>query len=290
LGKLSDEDELKVTEALVSVKAQELASRFIDQLSDGERQKVVLARALAQNPSLMLLDEPTAHLDFKHRVEVMGILRSLCRDKNLTVFASVHDVDVAAKVSDLVLTLKDGTLASFGPPEATLNSQTVSTLYDFDQAGFSSLLGGVEIRGDGGAGQAFVISDKDSGAQTFRYLAKKGYALSCGILDSRDLDAYVARALGARLFLLDRAETDADKDKLFNDALEAMETATLVVDSRVAMGASSPRADAPANGNGLSPRESLSQRLLSSAREKGMKVVTFGGDHDPLAAKLNPTP
>ena len=149
MGKLLSRDQEVVTDALVSVKAEDFAERFIDQLSDGERQKVVLARALAQEPRLMLLDEPTAHLDLKHRVEVMGILRGLCRTRDLTVLAAIHDVDVAAKVSDMVILLKDGRLTASGRPEKILTAEAVADLYDFDKAGFSSRLWGIEIRGDG---------------------------------------------------------------------------------------------------------------------------------------------
>ncbi|MDR2351760.1 MAG: ABC transporter ATP-binding protein, partial [Deltaproteobacteria bacterium] len=203
LGRLRAADEERVGQALLAVKAENLADRLIEELSDGERQKVTLARALAQDPQLMLLDEPTAHLDLKHRVEVMGILRSLCRERNLTVLAAIHDVDMAGKVSDQVITLKSQSLAAFGRPEDILTSLSVSKLYDFERAGFSSLLGGIEIRGDGAAGKVFVVAGEDRGSLAFRFLSKKGYSLACGILGENDLDTYVARALGVRTFILD---------------------------------------------------------------------------------------
>jgi iron complex transport system ATP-binding protein len=272
LGKLTDIDEARVGDALRSVRAEALADRFIDQLSDGERQKVVLARALAQDPELTLLDEPTAHLDLKHRMEVMGILRSLCSQRNLTVIAAIHDVDVAAKVADLVLSLKGGTVASFGRPEETLTSGSVASLYDFERASFSNLLGGVEIRGDGSQGKAFVLSRQDSGALAYRFLAKKGYQLSGGILDPADLDAHVGRALGARLFLWDGA---APPEALYDEALADLSEASLVVDGVPESGA------APADG--------LSHRLLDAARERGLKVIRLGspGDVSPLASALS---
>ena len=125
-GRLSEGDLRVVENSLASVKGEGLAAKLVDRLYDGERQKAALARALAQEPELMLLDEPTAHLDLKHRLEVMTILRSLCAQKGLAVLAAIHDVDVAAKVSDLVVTVRDGGLASFGRPELVLSPESVS--------------------------------------------------------------------------------------------------------------------------------------------------------------------
>ncbi|MDR1920949.1 MAG: ABC transporter ATP-binding protein [Candidatus Adiutrix sp.] len=199
LGKLTGHDFEVVASALTSVKADDLAGRMVDQLSDGEMQKVVLARALAQEPKIMLLDEPTAHLDLKHRVEVMSILRGLCRDQGLTVLAALHDVDVAAKVSDQVILVKEGRVSAFGRPEEVLTSEMVAELYDFNEAGFSRHLGGIEIQGDGRSGRAFVIAGQGRGALVYRLLAKKGFFITTLFPGQGDLDHYVAQALGARI-------------------------------------------------------------------------------------------
>lgn len=151
MGRLSVHDAEIVERSLAAVTASGLSGRLVEQLSDGERQKVVLARALAQEPKLMLLDEPTAHLDLKHRIEVMGILRSLCRSHGLTVLASLHDIDVAAKVSDRVLLVQNGGIRDYGLPETVLTSETVAELYGFGDADFNRHLGSIEFRGDGKA-------------------------------------------------------------------------------------------------------------------------------------------
>lgn len=197
MGRLREQDLEVVTASLIAVKADELAGRQVEQLSDGEKQKVVLARALAQEPQIMLLDEPTAHLDLKHRVEVMTILRSLCRTQNLTVLAALHDVDVASKVSDQVILVKDGRLEGFGRPEDLLTSEVVAHLYDFSDAGFSHELGGIEIRGDGRCGRAFVLSGSRDSTAIYRLLSKHGFAITTGFLRQKDLDTHVARALKA---------------------------------------------------------------------------------------------
>jgi iron complex transport system ATP-binding protein len=256
-----------VATSLSGVRAGHLAGRFMDQLSDGERQKAALARALAQEPRLMLLDEPTAHLDLKHRMEVMGILRGLCRKDGLTVLAAIHDVDVAAKISDRVIALKGGRLVSYGPPHEVLSSRFVSDLYDFERAGYSRHLGGIEIRGDGEAGRAFVVAGKNRGAQAFRYLSKHGYRLSTGIFERSDLDAYVSGALGAEVF----ATGGDPDDSILKRALESLVSADLVVD---ALGPDSPDTSEESAG------------LLTRAREAGLRTVSLGPDGDiaPLVA------
>lgn len=198
LGRLGPADHAAVTEALTAVHAGDLARRTFTDLSDGERQKALVARALAQQPQLLLLDEPTLHLDLKHRLEVMAILRNLCRSRGITVLASLHDVDVAAKVSDQVALIKGGRLSAWGAPEQVLTGERVAALYDFDGAAFSRQLGGIEMRSDGHRGRAFVVAGLGSGAQIYRLLAKRGFAIATGVLHTNDLDYYVARSLGAQ--------------------------------------------------------------------------------------------
>lgn len=197
LGRMAPSDHTAVQNALTAVHAEDLAQRPFADLSDGERQKALVARALAQEPRLLLLDEPTIHLDLKHRMEVMAILRDLCRKKGITVVASLHDVDVAAKVSDRVALVKDGTISAWGSPEKILENRTVAELYDFNGADFDHQLGSIELRGSGTGGRVFVAAGMGSGAMVYRLLAKRGFAISTGVLHTNDLDYFVARSLGA---------------------------------------------------------------------------------------------
>ncbi|NOY14517.1 MAG: ATP-binding cassette domain-containing protein [Deltaproteobacteria bacterium] len=197
LGRLTARDRKVVLESLDAVHAGELVRREFANLSDGEKQKILIARALAQEPRVLLLDEPTAHLDLKHRIEVMAILRSLCRSQGITIIASLHDVDIAAKVSDQVALLKDGAITAWGFPEDVLTGDAVTALYDFDSACFSHQLGSIELRGDGHLERVFVVAGAGSGAAVYRMLAKRGYNITTGVLHSNDLDCYVGRSLGA---------------------------------------------------------------------------------------------
>ena len=197
LGRLGAADHQAVRHAISAVHADDLALRTFSDLSDGERQKALVARALAQQPRLLLLDEPTLHLDLKHRVEVMGILRNLCRSEGITVVASLHDVDVAAKVSDSVALVKSGAVVDWGIPEYVLKNNIVAGLYDFDGADFDHNLGSIELRGNGKSGRAFVLAGMGSGALIYRMLSKRGFSIATGVLHTNDLDYFVARSLGA---------------------------------------------------------------------------------------------
>lgn len=229
LGRLTDKDKDVVLSALAAVHADDLTHRDFADLSDGERQKVLVARALAQEPKILLLDEPTAHLDLKHRLEVMAILRNLCRDKGITVIASLHDVDIAAKVSDRVALVKDGAITAWGNPEQILTSETVAELYDFRTAYFSHQLGSIEIRGEQYRGRVFVVAGMGKGAAIYRMLAKRGYGISTGMLLSNDLDCYVAAGLGAKC--ISQPPDASFTEETRNLAIQEMEASDMVIET-----------------------------------------------------------
>ena len=234
LGRMTARDRQAVDGALAAVHATELAHRPFTDLSDGERQKVLVARALAQEPRILLLDEPTIHLDLRHRVEIMAILRDLCRNKGITVVASLHDVDVAAKVSDRVALIKNDAIVDWGLPETILTPETVAGLYDFDRAEFNRHLGGIELRGDGDRGLAFVVAGMGSGAMVYRMLAKKGFAIATGVVHTNDLDYFVAQSLGARCAAC--APGEKVNGTAFTHAEELMAGADVVIDCGFAVG------------------------------------------------------
>jgi iron complex transport system ATP-binding protein len=101
-GALSTEDYRIVDESIAQVGIEQLSRRFVDTLSDGERQKVMIAKALAQQTPIIFLDEPTAFLDFPSKVEVMQLLRRLARTMQKTIFMSTHDLELALQVADTI--------------------------------------------------------------------------------------------------------------------------------------------------------------------------------------------
>ncbi|WP_457573108.1 ABC transporter ATP-binding protein [Desulfolithobacter sp.] len=229
LGRLQKRDQEIVHRALEAVHARDLAEREFASLSDGERQKVLVARALAQEPAILLLDEPTAHLDLRHRLEVMAILRDLCRSQGITVLASLHDVDIAAKVSDQVILVRDGAVTDQGSPEEVLCQENVARLYDLDQACFSSRLGSIELRSIPDREPVFVVAGSGSGARIFRMLARHGHAVATGILLNNDLDFFVAQSLGIRC--VSRPLTGQDSQEALAAAKRLLQECTLVIDA-----------------------------------------------------------
>jgi iron complex transport system ATP-binding protein len=121
-GRLSKDDESVVRWAIEAVGAKALAHRYLDELSDGERQKIMIARALAQEPQVMILDEPTAFLDLPRRVEIMQLLRRLTRDHQQAVLLSTHDLDLALRTADTIwLMSSDGGMRVGAPEDLVLN-------------------------------------------------------------------------------------------------------------------------------------------------------------------------
>ena len=101
-GRLTAADEAIVSQSLLTVGIPQLATRLVDTLSDGERQKVMIAKALAQQTPVILLDEPTAFLDFPSKVDTMLLLRRICHDEGKTVLLSTHDMELALQTADTV--------------------------------------------------------------------------------------------------------------------------------------------------------------------------------------------
>jgi len=269
LGRLTGKDYTEVQNALTAVHALDLASRPFADLSDGERQKALVARAMAQQPELLLLDEPTLHLDLKHRVEVMAILRDACRSRGITVVASLHDVDVAAKVSDKVVLIKGGRVSDWGPPETILTGRAVADLYDFNGADYDRRLGGIELRGHGGRGRAFVVAGMGSGALVYRLLAKQGYAIATGVVHTNDLDYFVARSLGADCMF--QTPMEPINGTAMETAAERMAGCDFVIDSGFDVGALN-------QGNMGLLRAALSNgQTVFSLRKGGFEDLPIGG-------------
>ncbi len=128
-AKLGDEDSLAITKALESVDGEGLRQRYVDELSDGEYQRVMIARALAQEPRIILLDEPAAFLDLMRRIELMHMLRELSRSAGVSFVAATHDVDMAINVSDRIwLMEEEGSVHCAAPEDHVLNG-TMSRVF-----------------------------------------------------------------------------------------------------------------------------------------------------------------
>ena len=125
----SEADRQLARSALELVGIGELAQRRFDELSGGERQKVILAMALAQEPKLLLLDEPTAHLDVNHQIEILELVKKLNSEQGLTVIAAIHDLNLASLYFNRLILLKEGRVLADGSPAEVLTEPTINEVF-----------------------------------------------------------------------------------------------------------------------------------------------------------------
>ena len=118
-----------VKHAMEVTRTLEFADRRVGEISGGELQRVVLARALAQEPALLLLDEPTAHLDINHQTAILDLIAQLAREQKLAVLAVLHDLNLASQYCQRLVFLHDGHVVADGPPAEVLNAENVSLAY-----------------------------------------------------------------------------------------------------------------------------------------------------------------
>jgi iron complex transport system ATP-binding protein len=126
----SEEDLLMAGNALAQVGATDLRERWMDKLSGGEKQRVILARALAQQPSLLLLDEPTQHLDIGGKLELLRRLRRLADENRYTVIVVTHELNLASEFSDRILLLHRGKALAYGPPQEVYKRELLEPVFD----------------------------------------------------------------------------------------------------------------------------------------------------------------
>lgn len=197
LGFLTREDEEKVEEAMRAVHAEELGGRDFNNISDGQRQRVLLARAICQEPDIIILDEPTSFLDIKHKLDLLSILRDMAKKKHITVIMSLHEIDLAQKVADKIICVKGDMISHYGKPEDIFEESMIRELYDINNGFFDPLFGSIELPKPAGEAKTFVICGNGTGIPVFRQLQKEHTPFVAGILYTNDVDYRLARLLAA---------------------------------------------------------------------------------------------
>ncbi len=130
LGWESSRDRTVAMQAMTDLGVSHLGARLITNVSGGERQRAVIARALAQEPEILLLDEPTAFLDLHHQLEIARIIRRLNRERGLTVVLVSHDLNLASQYCDRLLLLREGEIVTMGSPEEVIAKESLERVYD----------------------------------------------------------------------------------------------------------------------------------------------------------------
>ena len=212
LGILTKEDKAVVAEALETVHASDFADRPYNAISDGQRQRILLARAIAQEPEVIVLDEPTSFLDVKHKLELLDILKTMVRERNVAVIVSLHELDLAEKISDRVVCVAHNRIDRCDSPENIFTDAYISELYGIENGSFTALFGSVELPAVSGAPQVFVIGGGGSGIPVYRALQRAGVPFAAGIIAESDLDYPVAKALAAELFEIPAFSLSSESD------------------------------------------------------------------------------
>jgi cobalamin transport system ATP-binding protein len=200
------EDWTQARRAMAAADVQHLADRPLEELSGGERQRVVLAQALAQDAPVLLLDEPTTHLDIRHVVDVLNRVRSLVRLEGKAVLAIFHDLNLASAYCDRIYALDAGRIVASGSPGTVITRDLIRDVFGLEadvtpsaSTGRPTLSLGPDLAGEpgvAGAARAHVIGGAGTGAEAMRALAEAGYEVTVGVLHAGDTDAAVAERLG----------------------------------------------------------------------------------------------
>ena len=156
-GLLTKRDREIVADALRRVSITDIADRDFNSVSDGQRQRVLLARAIAQEPEIVVLDEPTSFLDIRHKIGLLEILRDMARTRGVAVLMSLHEIDLASKVSDRIVCVGHGGIAAQGRPEDVFSDGSVRALYGLTRGSYNAALGSVELARSEGEPHIFVL-------------------------------------------------------------------------------------------------------------------------------------
>ena len=143
LGRLDAADEARVKDAMEAMDVMALRERDFRELSDGQKQRVLLARALAQDPKLLILDEPTGYLDIHYKLQLLRVLRAKAQ-AGMTIVASLHEIELARLLADQLLTVKDGHAQHIGTPAEIFREEIIAPFYDISAEEFRLLYGRAE--------------------------------------------------------------------------------------------------------------------------------------------------
>jgi len=253
-------------EAMALTDVAGLGDRTFWELSQGEKQRVLIARALAQEPRIILLDEPTSHLDINHQVEINELIRGLNLQKGLTVLHISHDLNLAAEYCHRIVLLHQGSVFSAGVPSEVITEENIRRVYEtkvlveknpLSGAPRITLLGKGKMEQPGPQRTVHIICGEGSGVDSARRLLLRGYRVSLGVLNTGDTDQKIGRTLGLPMALEGPFSSISERGMEENRKL--MEKADLVLVERFHVG--------PGNQDNL--------RAALEALEKGKKVIVL---------------
>jgi iron complex transport system ATP-binding protein len=190
--------------AMEYTKTWYLAQRPITELSGGEKQRVIIARALTQEPKILLLDEPTSHLDISNQLEILDLLKQLCNEKGLLIISVFHDFNLAARYCDSIIMLKQGKIVAAGKSIEILTSKIIKNVFEIDvivnRHPVTNLPYVIPISKPKNQQQrnlfVHLICGAGTGSTLMKILTDEGYSVTAGVLNTLDTDYETAHLLG----------------------------------------------------------------------------------------------
>ena len=187
------------SEMCIRDNAQDVQDQDFRKMSDGQRQRLMLARAICQDTDILLLDEPTSYLDMGFKLDILANIRMLARERNLAIIMSLHELDLAQKVSDTIACVKGDHIDRIGTPEEIFSGDYVQQLYGVTETAFDPVTGEVFLQGAKSEPKVFVIGGCGSGIAAYNRLQRENVPFVAGILQKNDLEYPTARALAAEV-------------------------------------------------------------------------------------------
>lgn len=258
-GILSDADRRIVKEAMELVQVTDIKDENFAYISDGQRQRVMLARCLCQEPEIIILDEPTSYLDIRYKLEFLSVLQEMRKRKKLTVIMSLHELDLAERVSDKILCISRNSVDRYGRPEEIFEPGYISELFRISEGSYDEGSGCAELSQAKGEIEVFVIAGGGTGRNIYRRLQRQGTAFATGILYENDLDYPTAKALAAEVITAAGFEEMTQEQFLL--AQKRLRTCTKVICSKEKFGT----------------LELANQRLLEYAKQCGKQIEISRG-------------
>ncbi len=219
LGKINKKDKELIFEIIEILEIKSLFDKKFAELSDGQKQKVLIARAIVQEPKVLLLDEPATHLDAKSRIEILLKLREITKIKKIIVIASMHEIEIAYRISDKIVIIDQGNIKAENYPEEIFKNGTIQNIYNISKVVWHPVFGSLEIKSKKTQfPKIHVVGGFGTAIPAYRLLSRLGYSFSTGILDKIDVDYCLAKSIEAKIFSNSRPyETINLDEKILSD-------------------------------------------------------------------------
>ena len=270
-----DQEDLDIIyEAMEMTNTLKLRDRLITEISGGERQRVFIAKALAQKPSIILLDEPTSHLDINHQMDILNLLKTLNEQRGMTIVLVIHDINLAARYSHEIILLNAGKIQRKGTPEAVITNENVEIAYNlkiaieknkYTNTIYLTPIEIPHIAANNNLKRIHIICGGGTGQDVINQLYYKGFKLSLGVLNVGDSDWELGKSL--RIPMVEEAPFSGISDKAYNKNFDTVQSSDIIVITKVPIG----------NGN------LRNYELAFEALKSGKKVYFVGeNEYDTL--------